>query len=58
MWFSYPGYNEILVGYSDPNINSNDKINNPKHNHTWMAANKEEFDGKVAAFASWDVFRI
>lgn len=56
MWFSYPGYNEILVGYSDPNINSNDKINNPNTTILEWLQNKEEFDGKVAAFASWDVF--
>ena len=24
-WFSYPGYNEILTGKSDPSIDSNDK---------------------------------
>ncbi|MEQ9415390.1 MAG: phosphoglyceromutase, partial [Cyclobacteriaceae bacterium] len=30
MWFSYPGYNEILTGFSDDSrINSNDKIDNP-----------------------------
>ncbi len=28
-WFSYPGYSEILVGYVDPGIDSNDKIPNP-----------------------------
>ena len=27
-WFSYPGYNEILTGASDPNIDSNDKFYN------------------------------
>ena len=26
--FSYPGYNEILTGYPDEAVNSNDKINN------------------------------
>src|SRR5687768_14152405 len=30
MWFSYPGYNEILSGAADDKrISSNDKINNP-----------------------------
>ena len=30
MWFSYPGYNEILSGKADDSrINSNDKIPNP-----------------------------
>lgn len=57
MWFSYPGYNEILTGKADDkNINSNDKIPNPnvtvleKYNQT------DTGRGKVAAFGSWDVF--
>jgi hypothetical protein len=27
-WFSYPGYNEILTGFSDPLINTNNKLYN------------------------------
>jgi len=55
-WFSYPGYNEILTGISDPTIDSNEK----KYNHNitvleWLNQ-QEEFRGRVAAFASWDVF--
>jgi hypothetical protein len=56
MWFSYPGYNEILVGYSDPNINSNDKKNNPNITILEWLNQKEGLKGKVAAFGSWDVF--
>lgn len=56
MWFSYPGYNEILVGSSDPNINSNDKKNNPNVTVLEWLHQKPEFKGKVAAFGSWDVF--
>ena len=56
MWFSYPGYNEILVGYSDPNINSNDKKNNPNMTILEWLNQKEGLNGKVAAFGSWDVF--
>src|ERR687897_833947 len=26
LWFSYPGYNEMLLGVADPRIDSNDKI--------------------------------
>ena len=55
-WFSYPGYNEILVGYSDPNINSNQKIYNENKTILEWFNEKPEFTGKVAAFASWDVF--
>ncbi len=55
-WFSYPGYNEILTGAADPAIDSNDKL--PNRNITlleWLNR-RPEFSGKVAAFASWDVF--
>jgi len=56
MWFSYPGYNEILSGKADDeNITSNDKIYNP--NQTILElANNNGYSGKVAAFGSWDVF--
>lgn len=55
-WFSYPGYNEILTGYGDSRIDSNDK--NPNPNRTILEVINEQpgFAGKVAAFASWDVF--
>ncbi len=55
-WFSYPGYNEILVGYSDPNINSNDKRYNENKTVLEWLHEKPEFAGQVAAFGSWDVF--
>ena len=54
--FSYPGYNEIFTGYPDTAVNSNDKI--PNKNVTVLEfLNKQKgFQGKVAAFATWDVF--
>lgn len=55
-WFSYPGYGEILTGYSDPRINSNAKIPNPDTTVLEWFNMKEAFNGKVAAFGSWDVF--
>ena len=55
-WFSYPGYNEILVGYDDPNITSNAKIPNPNKTVLEILNEQDEFNGKVAAFGSWDVF--
>lgn len=55
-WFSYPGYNEILTGYSDPEINSNSKTNNPNVTVLEYINQQKEFKGKVAAFGSWDVF--
>jgi membrane-anchored protein YejM (alkaline phosphatase superfamily) len=54
--FSYPGYNEILTGWADPRIDSNNKA--PNHNATvleWLNR-KDEFRHRVAAFCSWDVF--
>jgi len=56
MWFSYPGYNEILTGFADPRIDSNAK--RPNTNTTVLEAVNAMpgFGGKVAAFGSWDVF--
>lgn len=57
MWFSYPGYNEILTGNpDDKNIHSNDKILNPNTNLLEFLNRQAGFEGKVAAFSSWDVF--
>ena len=53
---SYPGYNEILTGTDDPEISSNDKINNPNINVLEYLDRQPGFTGKVAAFSSWDVF--
>lgn len=57
MWFSYPGYNEILTGKADDGrITSNDKIPNPNKTILEIANNDTRYQGKVAAFGSWDVF--
>lgn len=57
MWFSYPGYNEILSGRTDDvRINSNDKIDNPNKTVLELVNESAKYKGKVAAFASWDVF--
>ncbi|MCX8211011.1 MAG: phosphoglyceromutase [Lewinella sp.] len=55
-WFSYPGYNEILTGYTDGAINSNAKNWNPNKTVLEWLHEKPEFQGRVAAFGSWDVF--
>jgi len=55
-WFSYPGYNEIFSGHADPNIDSNDKIWNPNVTILEWLNKLPEYQGKVAAFGSWDVF--
>lgn len=57
MWFSYPGYNEILCGFADDaRIKSNDKLANPNTNVLEYIQKQPTFSGKVAAFSSWDVF--
>jgi Metalloenzyme superfamily len=57
MWFSYPGYSEILTGQAhDDVINSNDKKRNPYASVLEFLKRKLKLDAKqVAAFASWDV---
>ena len=57
MWFSYPGYNEILSGAADDKrITSNKKIPNPNVTLLEIANKNTAYKGKVAAFGSWDVF--
>jgi len=53
--FSYPGYNEIFTGYPDLKANSNDKIWNPNENVLEFIHRQKGFEGKVAAFSTWDV---
>lgn len=54
--FSYPGYSEILCGFADPRIDSNKKIPNPNFTVFEWLYKKPRLEGKVAAFAAWDVF--
>ena len=55
--FSYPGYNEILTGHADDErIDSNDKRPNPNVTVLEYANGHHGFEGRVAAFGSWDVF--
>jgi Type I phosphodiesterase / nucleotide pyrophosphatase len=55
-WFSYPGYNEVLSGYPDDKINSNDKKQNENITVLEFLNNQPKLKGKVAAFGTWDVF--
>ena len=55
LWFSYPGYNEMLSGAADPRINSNDKVPNPNVTVLEWLNTRPGFQGRVAAFGSWDV---
>ena len=54
--FSYPGYSEILTGFADPRIRSNDKIANPNRTILEYLNEQRGMRGEIAVFASWDVF--
>jgi hypothetical protein len=54
--FSYPGYNEILTGFADDRIVSNAKIDNANKTVLEFVNAQPGFEGRVAAFGSWDVF--
>lgn len=57
MWFSYPGYHELLAGFpDDKQITSNDKFYNPNETVLEFIHRQPGFGGKVAAYTSWDVF--
>jgi hypothetical protein len=56
MWFSYPGYSEILCGFADDErITSNKKIDNPNVTVLEFLNKTKTYKGKVAGFSSWDV---
>ena len=55
MRFSYPGYNEMLSGFRDPRISSNDKVPNPNVTVLEWLNRRPAFAGRVAAFASWEL---
>jgi hypothetical protein len=56
-WFSYPGYNEFLSGYTDDQrIKSNNKIPNPNATVFEWLEHTPGFEDKVAAFGAWDAF--
>ena len=55
-FFSYPGYNEILTGFSDPYIDSNAKKYNENITVLEWLNYQPSYRGSVAAFCSWDVF--
>ncbi|MDB5297821.1 MAG: Type phosphodiesterase / nucleotide pyrophosphatase [Phycisphaerales bacterium] len=53
--FSYPGYSEFLTGIPDDQFKSNDPVLNPHPNVLEVLSRRPGFEGRVAAFASWDV---
>jgi hypothetical protein len=52
--FSYPGYSEMFCGFADPRIDSNDKVPNPNRNVLEWLSHRDGFEGRVAAYGSWD----
>ena len=57
MAFSYPGYNEMLTGHPDPKIDRNEFGPNPNLTVFEWLNRMPEFHGKVAVFATWNVFQ-
>lgn len=55
LWFSYPGYNEMLSGAADPRVDSNEKKANPNLTVLEWLNRRPGFSGRVSAFGSWDV---
>jgi hypothetical protein len=55
-FLSYPGYNEIFTGDIDPMIATNKKIRNKNTNILEYLNRLPAYEGKVAAFTSWDAF--
>jgi hypothetical protein len=55
-WFSYPGYSEIMTGYADTSINTNDFPPNSNTNVLEFLNMQPKFKGKVAAFGAWEAF--
>lgn len=54
--FSYPGYNEMLIGHPDSRIDSNEYGPNPNVTVFEWLNNSPELDGQVAVFGTWSAF--
>ena len=52
-WFSYPGRAEILSGFVDTAINSNEYESNPNTNVLEFINAQKEYEGKMVTFACW-----
>lgn len=56
LYFSYPGYNDLLTGVVNPKIRSNAKVNNDQVSFLEWLNNKPSYHSNVALFGGWDVF--
>ena len=57
MAFSYPGYNEMLTGWPDPRINSNEFGPNPNRSVFEWLNGDPELRGRVRVYATWATFK-
>lgn len=55
--FSYPGYNEMLIGYPDQRINANDFGQNPNVSVFEWLNHMPELQGHVGVYGTWDTFK-
>jgi len=55
-WFSYPGYSEIMTGFADTTIDSNEFPPNPHVTVLEYLDQQPKFKNKVAAFGAWNAF--
>jgi hypothetical protein len=57
MAFSYPGYNEMLTGYADKRIDSNEYGPNPNRTVFEWLNEQPELRGQVSVYATWSTFK-
>lgn len=53
--FSYPGYSEMIVGFADDRINTNNPIPNPNPSVFEFLSRSAGYRDKVAVFSVWNV---
>lgn len=56
LYFSYPGYSDLLTGVVNRKIRSNAKVNNHEVTFLEWLNNKPSYNSNVALFGGWDVF--
>ncbi|MGB7740720.1 MAG: alkaline phosphatase family protein [Steroidobacteraceae bacterium] len=56
MAFSYPGYNELVAGFGDPQIDSNEYGPNPNLTVFEWLNGQPDLRGRVAVYATWGAF--
>ena len=54
--FSYPGYNEMSVGFPDPRIDRNEFGPNPNVTVFEWLNKLPEFSGHVAVYGTWAIY--